>query len=62
MLGNWKTTENLLLSIKVWNLMPNAEVVKTNIKKRIQEEGLRTYLVFRLLRSFIAINNLLFKI
>lgn len=41
--GNWKTTENLLLSIKVWNLMPNAEVVKTNIRKRIQEEGLRTY-------------------
>lgn len=42
--GNWKTTETLLFSVKVWALMPNAEVVKANIRKRIQEEGLRTYL------------------
>jgi len=42
--GDWKTTEKLLLSIEVWSLMPNGEVVKANIKKRIQEEGLRTYL------------------
>jgi len=42
--GDWKLCESLLLSLKVWSLMPNADNVKNNLKRRIQEEGLRTYL------------------
>lgn len=53
--GNWKTTEQLLFSIKSWALMPNVDIVKANIKKRIQEEGLRTYLLLCCSNSFVDI-------
>lgn len=44
MKGHWKKCEELLLSLSVWNLMPNPEVIKTMLRRKIQEEALRTYL------------------
>ncbi|KAK5997476.1 Eukaryotic translation initiation factor 3 subunit C [Cladobotryum mycophilum] len=34
----------LVTTIKIWDLMPNTEEIKTMLSKQIQEEGLRTYL------------------
>jgi translation initiation factor 3 subunit C len=31
--GNWKACEELLLSLKVWALMPNADTIKANLRK-----------------------------
>ncbi|CAM1510368.1 Fc.00g007030.m01.CDS01 [Cosmosporella sp. VM-42] len=42
--GEWKKSTNFIHSIKIWELMPNAEEIKTMLSKQIQEEGLRTYL------------------
>jgi len=42
--GDWKRTEELLLSLPSWSLLNNAEEVKTMLKHKIQEEGLRTYI------------------
>eukprot|EP01111_Echinosteliopsis_oligospora_P003428 TRINITY_DN1543_c0_g1_i1.p1 TRINITY_DN1543_c0_g1~~TRINITY_DN1543_c0_g1_i1.p1 ORF type:complete len:639 (+),score=198.31 TRINITY_DN1543_c0_g1_i1:1006-2922(+) len=43
-LGNWKQTVELINSLKVWALVPNSDSVKSNLRTRIQEEGLRTYM------------------
>ena len=42
--GEWKKATTFIHAIKIWELMPNAEEIKTMLSKQIQEEGLRTYL------------------
>ncbi|KAI5920447.1 eukaryotic translation initiation factor 3 subunit 8 N-terminus-domain-containing protein [Camillea tinctor] len=42
--GEWKKAINFVHSIKIWDLMPNTDEIKTMLSKQIQEEGLRTYL------------------
>lgn len=42
--GDWKRSADLLLSLPVWNLLPNPEQAKTMLRRKIQEEGLRTHL------------------
>lgn len=42
--GEWKKSIEFIHSIKIWELMPNSEDIKTMLSKQIQEEGLRTYL------------------
>jgi translation initiation factor 3 subunit C len=42
--GEWKKSINFIHAIKIWDLMPNTEDIKTMLSKQIQEEGLRTYL------------------
>ncbi|KAI0267168.1 eukaryotic translation initiation factor 3 subunit 8 [Gloeopeniophorella convolvens] len=42
--GQWEQCRNLIQEIKIWSLMPEATSVKEMLAKRIQEEGLRTYL------------------
>lgn len=42
--GEWEKCRDLIQSIKIWSLMPEASSVKEMLAKRIQEEGLRTYL------------------
>ena len=42
--GEWKKSSDLINSIKIWELMPQPEKIKTMLAEQIQEEGLRTYL------------------
>lgn len=42
--GEWQKAATMLNSIKIWDLMPAPEKVKTMLSAQIQEEGLRTYL------------------
>jgi len=42
--GEWKKATEFIHSIKIWDLLPSAEEIKTMLSKQIQEEGLRTYL------------------
>ncbi|GAA6049697.1 hypothetical protein JCM3770_004415 [Rhodotorula araucariae] len=42
--GDWQKCVDLVHAIKVWGLMPNEKEVKEMIARKIQEEGLRTYL------------------
>lgn len=42
--GQWELCRDLVQGIKIWGLMPEADSVKEMLAKRIQEEGLRTYL------------------
>ena len=42
--GEWEKCRDLIQSIKIWSLMPECNQVKEMLAKRIQEEGLRTYL------------------
>jgi translation initiation factor 3 subunit C len=42
--GEWKKAIEFIHAIKIWELMPNTESIKTMLAKQIQEEGLRTYL------------------
>ncbi|KAH9041145.1 eukaryotic translation initiation factor 3 subunit 8 [Lactarius hengduanensis] len=42
--GQWEQCRDLIQDIKIWSLMPEATSVKEMLAKRIQEEGLRTYL------------------
>ncbi|WWD20075.1 eukaryotic translation initiation factor 3 subunit C [Kwoniella shandongensis] len=42
--GEWEKARDLILSIKVWQLLDNVSDVKDVLAKKIQEEGLRTYL------------------
>ncbi|KIJ18790.1 hypothetical protein PAXINDRAFT_71260 [Paxillus involutus ATCC 200175] len=42
--GEWEKCRDLIQSIKIWSLMPEAVSVKEMLAKRIQEQGLRTYL------------------
>ncbi|KAL0956288.1 hypothetical protein HGRIS_002446 [Hohenbuehelia grisea] len=42
--GEWEKCRDLIQDIKIWSLMPEATAVKEMLAKRIQEQGLRTYL------------------
>lgn len=42
--GEWEKCRDLIQSIKIWSLMPEVALVKEMLAKRIQEQGLRTYL------------------
>ncbi|KAG8956322.1 Translation initiation factor 3 subunit c [Tulasnella sp. 424] len=42
--GQWEKARDLILGIKIWSLMPEEKSVKEMLGRRIQEEGLRTYL------------------
>jgi len=44
MSGDWKKTVDILLNLKAWDLIPNSDFVKAMLRRKIQEEGLRTYL------------------
>jgi translation initiation factor 3 subunit C len=44
MSGDWKKTVDILLNLKAWDLIPNSDLVKAMLRRKIQEEGLRTYL------------------
>ncbi|BEI88386.1 uncharacterized protein CcaverHIS019_0111040 [Cutaneotrichosporon cavernicola] len=42
--GEWERARDLILSAKIWTLLDDVEEVKTMLARKIQEEGLRTYL------------------
>ena len=42
--GDWKKAASMLNSIKIWDLMPQPDKIKTMLSEQMQEEGLRTYL------------------
>eukprot|EP01098_Paradermamoeba_levis_P008129 TRINITY_DN3377_c0_g3_i3.p1 TRINITY_DN3377_c0_g3~~TRINITY_DN3377_c0_g3_i3.p1 ORF type:complete len:248 (+),score=86.51 TRINITY_DN3377_c0_g3_i3:192-935(+) len=42
--GDWKACEALLLKLNIWNLVSNSETIKAMLRRKIQEEGLRTFL------------------
>ncbi|ORY35012.1 putative eukaryotic translation initiation factor subunit [Naematelia encephala] len=42
--GEWEKAKELILTIKVWTLLENVDAVRDMLAKKIQEEGLRTYL------------------
>ncbi|KAK0637365.1 eukaryotic translation initiation factor 3 subunit 8 N-terminus-domain-containing protein [Bombardia bombarda] len=42
--GEWKKATEFIHNIKIWELMPNTDNIKSLLAKQIQEEGLRTYL------------------
>lgn len=42
--GEWERARDLIDSIKIWQLLDNADEVRTMLARKIQEEGLRTYL------------------
>jgi len=44
MLSDWEKCRDLILSIKVWDFLPNKEAILEMLAKRIQEDGLQTYL------------------
>ncbi|KAK9763258.1 Translation initiation factor 3 subunit c [Basidiobolus ranarum] len=42
--GDWIKSRDLICSIKIWELIANPEHIKEMLARKIQEEGLRTYL------------------
>ncbi|KAJ3099826.1 Translation initiation factor 3 subunit c [Phlyctochytrium bullatum] len=42
--GEWQRCQQLIRSIKIWDLMPEVDKIKDMLSLKIQEEGLRTYL------------------
>lgn len=42
--GDWQLCYDLLMSLEMWKLVPKYEAVQAMLKRKIQEEGLRTYL------------------
>lgn len=42
--GEWKQTVDLLLGLPIWAFLQNSDKVKEALKRKIQEEGLRTYI------------------
>lgn len=42
--GDWKKCEVLLLELPIWNLVSKGDQVKVMLRRKIQEEGLRTYI------------------
>lgn len=42
--GEWKKAADFITAIKIWDLLPQAQKIKTMLEEQIQEEGLRTYL------------------
>jgi translation initiation factor 3 subunit C len=41
--GDWKKARDMILAIKIWDLIPNVESIKDMLTAKIKEEGLRTY-------------------
>ncbi|TPX54006.1 hypothetical protein PhCBS80983_g06080 [Powellomyces hirtus] len=41
--GEWQRCEELIHSVKIWDLMPHADKIKAMLSQKIKEEGLRTY-------------------
>ncbi|KAG0343744.1 Translation initiation factor 3 subunit c [Podila minutissima] len=42
--GEWQKSIELINAIKIWELMPNTDKIKEMLGRKIQEEGLRTYM------------------
>ncbi|KAI1318099.1 Translation initiation factor 3 subunit c [Mortierella claussenii] len=42
--GEWQKSIELINAIKIWELMPSSDKIKEMLNRKIQEEGLRTYL------------------
>lgn len=42
--GEWEKAKDFILAIKVWDLMTETQQIKDMLVRKIQEEGLRTYL------------------
>ncbi|GBB90228.1 hypothetical protein RclHR1_01710028 [Rhizophagus clarus] len=42
--GEWQKCQELISAIKIWDLMPETQKIKDMLGRKIQEEGLRTYL------------------
>jgi len=42
--GEWQKSMELINAIKIWDLMPSTDKIKEMLGRKIQEEGLRTYL------------------
>ncbi|CAG8474157.1 18812_t:CDS:2 [Acaulospora morrowiae] len=42
--GEWQKCQELINAIKIWDLMPETQKIKDMLNRKIQEEGLRTYL------------------
>jgi len=42
--GEWRKAASFITTIKIWELLPQADKIKTMLEEQIQEEGLRTYL------------------
>ncbi|CAO3675825.1 unnamed protein product [Rhizopus stolonifer] len=42
--GEWEKAKEYILAIKIWDLMTETEKIKDMLVRKIQEEGLRTYL------------------
>ncbi|KAI8600202.1 eukaryotic translation initiation factor 3 [Dissophora ornata] len=42
--GEWQKSIELINAIKIWELMPASDKIKEMLGRKIQEEGLRTYL------------------
>ncbi|CAG8600353.1 1457_t:CDS:2, partial [Scutellospora calospora] len=42
--GEWQKCQELISAIKIWDLMPETPKIKEMLNRKIQEEGLRTYL------------------
>ncbi|KAK3808678.1 MAG: eukaryotic translation initiation factor 3 subunit 8 N-terminus-domain-containing protein [Benniella sp.] len=42
--GEWQKSIELINAIKIWDLMPSTDKIKEMLGRKIQEEGLRTYL------------------
>ncbi|KAG0218179.1 eukaryotic translation initiation factor 3 subunit 8 N-terminus-domain-containing protein [Mortierella sp. GBAus27b] len=42
--GEWQKSIELINAIKIWELMPGSDKIKEMLGRKIQEEGLRTYL------------------
>ncbi|KAJ3107916.1 Translation initiation factor 3 subunit c [Phlyctochytrium planicorne] len=42
--GEWQKCQQLIVAIKIWDLMPDSDLIKEMLAVKIQEEGLRTYL------------------
>jgi len=42
--GEWEKAKEMILSIKIWGLLDDPADIKEKLAKKIQEEGLRTYL------------------
>ncbi|KAI8374254.1 eukaryotic translation initiation factor 3 subunit 8 N-terminus-domain-containing protein [Radiomyces spectabilis] len=42
--GEWERAKDYILAIKIWDLMTETQQIKDMLVRKIQEEGLRTYL------------------
>ncbi|KAI9741640.1 MAG: Translation initiation factor 3 subunit c [Cirrosporium novae-zelandiae] len=57
--GDFLKSSELISAIKIWDLMPQPEKIKSMLSEQIQEEGLRTYLfTYAPFYDTLAINTL----